>query len=278
MISIASVSAGQYVQNGMPAPCFPQTCPALGYFVIIGLVGFFVVIWGTLETIAGFLVREGALEYRPGPTPAPVPGSGPEDEKILAMARDIQVQVKRPRFGEITSLEWSENQPWYWAGFKRKGVRKPPTLLLFGGLRERIDADEWKLLLTYYFLVLKPRGRLLLETFVAIFGTIVLLPFVGALISMGLGLQASRFYAQFIGFPVAVIFLILIFPITKWLMLRQDKVTAKQLDQNALLDLFEKIDSLQLPRVENAKRRHGRVAWLWPMPNITERIQNLTNG
>jgi len=46
--------------------------------------------------------------------------------------------------------------------------------------------------------------------------------------------------------------------------------------QRPLLDLFKKIDSFQLPRVENAKKRHGWVARLWPMPNITERIQNLT--
>src|SRR5207245_2226415 len=83
------------------------------------------------------------------------------------------------------------------------------------GLRERIGAEEWKLLLTYYFLLLKPRSRLLLETFAAIFGPLILLPFAGALISSALGLQASRIYAQFIGAPIAIALLILIFPIAK---------------------------------------------------------------
>jgi hypothetical protein len=57
--------------------------------------------------------------------------------------------------------------------------------------------------------------------------------------------------------------------------LRQDKRVAGLIGQRALLDVFKKIDQLQLPRIENAKRRHGWVAWLWPLPNITERIQNL---
>jgi hypothetical protein len=41
------------------------------------------------------------------------------------------------------------------------------------------------------------------------------------------------------------------------------------------LNVFNKIDPLQLPRIKNAKRRHGWLAQLWPMPNITERIQSL---
>ncbi len=44
------------------------------------------------------------------------------------------------------------------------------------------------------------------------------------------------------------------------------------------LELFKKIDGLNLPEVENAKRRKGWIARLWPVPNITERIANLTLG
>ena len=277
MIVAAYLNAGSSVQNGRPPPCFPATCPSLAYFAFLGIAGFFVLLWGGLETMAGLLIHEGALEYQPETLPLPEPGSGSEDENILAMARELQHRVKRPKFGEITSLAWSEYQPWYWAGFKRKGIRKPPTLLLFAGLRERMGAEQWKLLLTYYFLLLKPQSRLLLETFAAIFGPLILLPFAGALISSALGLQASRIYAQFIGAPIAVALLILIFPIAKWLMLRQDRLTAELVGQIALLDLFKKIDSFQLPRIENANRRHGWVAWLWPLPNMTERIQNLRN-
>ena len=42
------------------------------------------------------------------------------------------------------------------------------------------------------------------------------------------------------------------------------------------MEVFKKIDQLYLRRVENTKKRHGWTLRLWPMPNITERIQNLT--
>jgi hypothetical protein len=83
MITIASINVGQSLQNGRPPPCFPQTCPSLGYFAILGFAGFFVAFWAALETLMGFLIREGAVEYKPGPLEPPLPGSGPEDENIL---------------------------------------------------------------------------------------------------------------------------------------------------------------------------------------------------
>jgi hypothetical protein len=277
MITIAYVKAGPYVQNGMPAPCFPQTCPALGYFVIIGLVGFFVALWGFAQTFLGFLIREGAVEYKPGPVEPPKPGSGPEDENILSMARDLQRQVKRPKFGEITSLAWSEYQPWYGAGWKRRSIRKPFILLLAADLQGRLGAEEWKTLLTYYFLGLKPRLRLLLRFVGPFIVTLFLLILVGLLVSLEYGLQISRLYGQFVASPIILIGLILLFGTAKRVALRWDKWVAGLMNQRALLEVFEKIDSFQLPRVENAKRRHGWLARLWPMPNITERIRNLTD-
>jgi len=59
--------------------------------------------------------------------------------------------------------------------------------------------------------------------------------------------------------------------------LRWDKWVAEVVGQRALLDLFKKIDSFKLSRVENAKQRHGWTLRLWPIPNIIERIQNLTD-
>ncbi len=118
MITIAYLNAGQYIQNGLPPPCFPQTCPALEYFVIVGLVGFFVAIWGAVQTIFGLLIRIGAFEYHSGPLEPPKPGSGPEDENILAMARDFQRQIRYPKFGETLprrsgtqSLCWLSHSP-----------------------------------------------------------------------------------------------------------------------------------------------------------------------
>ena len=94
---------------------------------------------------------------------------------------------------------------------------------------------------------------------------------------MEYGLQGGRFYGQFIGGPASLILLILILPLGKRFALRMDRWVAKQMDQRALLDLFKKIDSSKLSRVENAKQRHGWTLRLWPIPNIIERIQNLTD-
>jgi len=62
------------------------------------------------------------------------------------MARELQRLVKRPKFGEITSLAWSEYQQWYSIGWKRKNIRNPFTLLLPEDLRGRLELAEWKIL------------------------------------------------------------------------------------------------------------------------------------
>jgi hypothetical protein len=246
-------------------------------FAILGLAGFFVTLWGGGETFAGFLIREGVLEYHTGPLPAPRPGSGPEDESILSMARELQRVVKRPKFGEITNIAWSEYQPWYSGGSKRKRIRQPVTLLLFADFRTRLDPGEWRTLLTYYFLHFKPRMRIVLRYFGPIIGGFLLIPVGGILANLIDGLQGGSFYGHYVGGPASLIFLVLMFPLAKRFALRMDRWVAEQTGQGALLDLFNKIDSFQLQRVENAKGRPGWVARLWPMPNITERIKNLTD-
>ena len=276
MIAVAYFNVGP-LQNGRPPACFPESCPSLVLFAFLGLAGFFVTLWGGGETIAGFLIREGLLEYNTGPLPPPQPGSGPEDESVLSMARELQRQVKRPKFGEITSLGWSEYQPWYWAGWKRKSIRKPFMLLLSADLRGKLNPEEWKILLTFYFLHLKPRLRIVLRYFWSVIGGFMLIPVGGILANLEYGLQGGRFYGQLIAGPAALILLILILPLGKRLTLSWDRLVADVVGQRALLNLFRKIDQLQLPRVENAKKRHGWVSRLWPMPNITERIKNLTD-
>ena len=278
MIIIAALNnVGQLLQNPRAPPCFPQTCPYLGFFTLLGVAGFFVALWGAIETIVAFLIQEGSLQHTPGPLPPLRPGSGPEDENLLSMARDLQKQFKRPKFGTILSLAWSEAQPWYRARFKRRGIRKPFILLLSADLRGRLSAEEWRTMLTYYFLQLKPGFRLFLEFLGLFFGILLLIPLVGLLVSAELGLQAFTFYAQFIARPILLLNLILILPNVKRGFLRADKWSARSIGRKPLLDLFEKIDRLKLPRIEKAKKRHGWTLRLWPMPNITERIKNLTD-
>jgi hypothetical protein len=103
------------------------------------------------------------------------------------------------------------------------------------------------------------------------------IPVGGILANLEYGLQGGRFYGQFIAGPGALVLLIIVLPLGKRFILSWDRWVAEVMGQRTLLDLFNKIDSLQLPRIENAKKRHGWVARLWPMPNITERIQNLTD-
>lgn len=276
MITVAYFGV-QPLQNGRPPPCFPQTCPSLAYFALLGIAGFFVLLWGGGQALVGLLIREGALEYHTGPLPAPEPGSGPEEENILSMARELQLKFKRPKFGEITSLAWLEGQPWYWAGWKRRSIRKPFMLVLSADLRGRLDLEEWRILLTYYFVHIKPKQRIMLRYFGSIVGPLMLLPIGGILAATEYGLQGGRLYGQFIAGPAALIFLILIFPLGKRAALRVDKLAGEVIGERTLVNLFKKIDSLQLPKIENAKKRHGWTLRLWPMPNITERIQNLTD-
>jgi hypothetical protein len=108
-------------------------------------------------------------------------------------------------------------------------------------------------------------------------GAFLLIPIGGIVANLAYGLPGGRFYGQFIAGPATLVLLIITLPLGKQLALSWDRWVAETVERSALLDLFKKIDSFQLPRVENAKRRHGWVARLWPMPNITERIKNLTD-
>src|SRR5437660_994937 len=280
-IGIAMISVGYFgvqpLQNGRPPACFPQSCPSLVLFAFLGLAGFFVALWGGGETIAGFLIREGVLEYHTGPLPPPQPGSDPEDENILSMARELQRVVKRPKFGEITNIAWSEYQPWYSGGLKRKRIRQPVTLLFFADFRGRLDPEEWRTLLTYYFFHFKPRMRIVLRYFGSMMCGFLLIPVGGILANLIDGLPGGRFYGEFIGGPASLILLVLILPLGKRFALRMDRWVAEQMGQRALLDLFKTIDSFQLPRIENAKKRHGWTLRLWPIPDITKRMKKLTD-
>jgi len=233
--------------------------------------------WGAIETVFGFLIRPGYLEFQSGPLTEPQPGSGPEDESIVSMARDLQRKIRRPRAGEISSLAWSDNHPWYMVGWKRPRLRKPFVILLSGDLRGKLNIEEWKTLLTYYFLALKPRVPTFLAFMLPVFGALLLLPVVGIVIGMAYGAAASSFYRLFVAVPLTLIAFLLVFPTAKWFMLRNDRWIARHMGQKRLLDLFNKIDSLQPPRIENSKQRHGLILHLWPIPNITERIKNLSD-
>src|SRR5260370_38663096 len=144
------------------------------------------------------------------------PGWGFHNENILLIAMDLQVQINRTRlarFGPFVSLAWSSNQPWYLPGFKRTGFRKPPTLLLSAELQGKLDVEDWRILLTYYFRFLNTSPRLWLGFLGPFFVVILLADLVAVLTSWRLGLQASRAYSLFL-FCGPLVAPILPFPLT----------------------------------------------------------------
>lgn len=273
MIAVASTYLGPLVPNAMPPPCFPESCPDIGYFAIIGVAGFFLVILGAIETLFGLLVRAGVAQPRDGSL---VLGLTEEDQKILSLAREIHARTKFPKRTDLQGVGWREGQPWYWCFYKHRGMSKSTTMVLAAGLRGRLLETDWRILLSYYFQ--RPRLRFMLRWFVPYMLFILLLPLGGIMVVTLYGIQASRLYGQFVVAPLALLGLLYVFSRTKGVALKQDRWVATSIGREALEEVFKKIDGLQLPEIENAKRRRGLVAKFWPMPNITERIQNLSEN
>ncbi len=274
MVVVAGVYLGPVAQSQNPANCVPQTCLTNGIFAIIGLVGFGIALWGVVGSILGSLVRAGYIQLKP-PETHPQIGSSPEDEKILAIANELLGETKLPRIRYVGTLAWSENLPWYGCRFKRQGFRKPPQLLLWTPLRGSLEPEDWKILLAYYFAHLKPRFWMMARSMFWLSAPVFAFLLVGAEVSSVYGRQAAGLYAQAIATPFLLLWLIRIFPWAKKMSLKHDAWVANSLGRERLLRLFEKIDGLKLPDVEIGKRRKGWIARLWPMPNITERIENL---
>jgi len=275
MITIAWAYNGPRFPNGQLPSCFPQSCPEIGYFAILGVTGFFLAFWGGLKTILGLLDQGRYLKPKLSPPQLPAPGSSPEIQEILPMGRQLQSLGNRPKWGTIVSLAWSDGQPWYWAGFKPKRLRVPITLVLCADLRGKLESEEWRTLLTYYFWQLKTMSRFFPEVIGLLMGQIISLIVGGLVTSLIFGTTGGALYARFVGGPGSLIALILIFPTVRRLQLRRDRLVARLIGQEALLGVFKKIDQLHLPDIENATNRRGWIARLWPMPNITERIKYL---
>ena len=90
------------------------------------------------------------------------------------------------------------------------------------------------------------------------------------------GLLVGALSGRIIGAPLAAFTLVEVFHQGKIMFLKQDRLIAKGMDTMSLLGVFQKIDQLNISDVENGKRRKGWIARIWPMPNMTERLDNLT--
>jgi hypothetical protein len=257
--------------RGNPAEC---TSACLDGALLLALGYLLIIIFG-LRAFRLFITRPGRITVKR--VESLETGSGPEDLKILAVANELLSQ-RRPRRSShsIQTLAWSDRVPWNMSSFKWQSFRKPRWLVLPVGLRNRLDLDDWRTLLNYSFLQNKPaRIFHVLAPFARIALLVILFLGIDAALSFTLGQYKSALFGAAIGPLVIILFLIGLGPTFRKMFLRTDAVIASSLGDRKLLDLFEKIDQLRLPENENAEKREGWAARLWPMPNISERIVNL---
>jgi len=276
MLSVATAYVslgGGYAECRNPATFTVEACTTVVEVAVVGLIGFGLTFFGVIGTIIGSLVRAGHLTPRQLESHLQV-ATVDEEKMFLATANQLLSEAKLPRAHSVGTIGWSEYLPWYECRFKREGFRKPSKLVLSAELRESLTQDDWKTLMAYYFDKLKPRFSLVMR----FWAELVALPSALLLILAGI-----RFYwngvilllGQAINSILLLGWFVRIFPWAKKMSLKQDIWAANSLGRENLLRLFAKIDSLKLPDVENAKRRTGWIARLWPMPNMTERIKNL---
>ena len=252
---------------------FPTDCTSTLCFWTLGtsIGGFVLMMLGAWGIYSG-LVRAGYIQPTRSP-PILQAGSGPEDDRILMIANELlsKFKLRGTRFFE--TLAWTENSQWFWINMNQ-GFRKPRQLVLWIRFRGMLSPDEWRTLLSYYFIW----GKLHLRSLVGFLWW--LLPsFLYVLAGLGVysvfGYPAGPLFDVSGGPIIGLCLLLRFFPMTKETFLRQDKWAARSMGQSSLLALFKKIDSLEIPEILNSKRRTGWIATLWPMPNITERISNL---
>ena len=149
-------------------------------------------------------------------------------------------------------------------------------LLVSAGLRGRLELEDWKTYLSWHYLQHKPRQTLYVaQPMLRAMLPLILFIAVAASLTVNIGQYASILFGSIFVPPALLLFVYQFGPSMNKLFLRLDTVAAESLGSMTLLSLFEKIDGLQLPENENAKKRVGWSARLWPEPNIAERMANL---
>ncbi len=202
------------------------------------------------------------------------PGSGPEDDRILAIANELLPKFKVVGKRHLEGLAWTDSSQWYWINTNLR-FKKPPHLILWNRFRGTLTLNEWRTLLSYYFVSGRLHLRSLQGYLWSWFLPIILLVLAGLGVGDVFGNPAGQLFDVSAGPLIGLWFILRFFPIAKETILRQDKWAAQKIGQDSLLTLLRKIDSLALPEIETAKKRAGWVARLWPVPSITERINNL---
>ena len=263
------VAYSQYLPQN-PYVCSSTACGISAIFAVGGLG---VILLG-LRGLWRFLTRTGYVQLK-RPEASPQIGTGPEDEKVLAIGREAFGRVRQRRRRKTEAVYWSENAGWYWCHPTRREV-KPPGFTVSASLRGKLNTEDWKVLFTYYSLQFKPSIRIASGFFFMLFVPLFVFSVAALEVSAVYGLLVGALFGRIIGAPLAAFLLVEVFHQGKIMFLKQDRWIAQVLGAKPLLDVFQKIDWLELPDVENGKRRKGWIAWIWPMPNMTERLDNLS--
>jgi hypothetical protein len=260
--------------RGNPAECSSRclvgVVPAgLGWLLVL-LCGHRALIRFITENRGANMKRAESLEI----------GDGAVEKRMLEIVRAMLSKRRvAKRLRNVETLAWSDMQGWESPRFKWQGYRKPSMLVISAGLRERLEMQDWSTYLSWHYLErgwLKPRQTWYVAQPI-IRALLPALPVVavGLALSLSVGQYASQLFLSIFGPAVLMLAVYCLGPAFKELLLRIDTVAAESLGKGILLSLFTKIDGLQLRENENAKRRTGWIARLWPEPNITERINNL---
>ncbi len=204
-------------------------------------------------------------------------GDGSEEKGILEIVREILAHRRvAKRLRNVETLAWSDIQSWQSTRFKWQGYGKPSTLVVSAGLRGRLELEDWKTYLSWHYLQHKPRQTwYVAQPMLRAMLPLLLIIAVAASLTVNIGEYASILFGSIFGPAALLLFLYQLGPAMRKLFLRLDSVAAQSMGSMILLSLFKRIDMLQLEENEDAKKREGWVARLWPEPNITERIDNL---
>lgn len=236
MLAISGFYLGQDVRVQNPAACLSTLCLLSA---LVGLAGYVLIFLGGTKGFLEYLTREGYIQSK-GPVPPPQIGSGVEENEILGMTNELLGQRILPRTKSVAGVGWAEDLPWDAYQFKRHGRRKPPMFLISASLRGKVAVEDWKILLTYFFLRDKPRHRLMLGTLLSLMLPFFLLGLGGIVVSSIYGIQGGTLYGQFIAGPIALLLLIRIFVSSRKMFLKLDRLTARSIGATVCWTVFRK--------------------------------------
>jgi hypothetical protein len=193
------------------------------------------------------------------------------DEAILTTAIELCHELRVPRRYDPQKIVWSEKVPWD-SVFFSPGVRRRNTLMLPLSLRTTLEPDLWRPILAFSLIQIRSRPSYTLVPFFMFVIPLVVSLFAFAYASLAFG----RVPTLALGLvPIFILSLFFSLRYTKRSFLRHINEATDVGGREAMLAALRRIDSLGIWEIEREKKRHGMVKRLWPVPDITERMEYL---